>query len=120
MSECTNHIAEAIWFSIKDLLHYLITGQQKRMINVVSGSPSSQYRNKTAICILNRCATKRQIPKRLIFLESGYDKDTADAISAQMKRKINECIASNPNKLYEKILDFVDAIRNYIYRTVYL
>ena len=62
MSVCTNHRAEATWSSIKDLLHYLTTDQQERMINVVSDSPSSQYRNKTAICMLNRYATKRQIP----------------------------------------------------------
>ena len=120
MSVCTNHRAEATWPSIKDLLHYLITGQQKRKINVVSDPPSSQYRNKTAICMLNRYATKHQIPMRLIFIVSGHDKGIADAIPAPMKRKMDECIAFNQNGLYEKILDFVNEIGNYIYRTAYL
>ena len=70
--------------------------------------------------MLNRYAKKHQILIRWIFLESGYDKGIADAISAQTKRKMKEYIAFNLNKSYEKILDFVDKIGNYSYRTVYL
>ena len=39
---------------------------------------------------------------RWIFLESGHGKGIGDAISAQMKRKMDEFIAFNPNKSYEK------------------
>ena len=58
MSDCTNHMAEAVWCSIKDLLDYLIIDQQKKKINIISDSPSSQYRNKTSIYFLNQYATK--------------------------------------------------------------
>ncbi|CAF5010042.1 unnamed protein product, partial [Rotaria sp. Silwood1] len=112
MSNCTNHMAEAAWCSIKDLLDYLINDQQKKQINIISDSPSSQYRNKTTIYMLNRYATKHNITMRWIFLECGHGKGVADAISAQMKRKMDECISFNPTKSYEKSLDFVREIQN--------
>ena len=91
-------------------------------MNIILGSPSSQYRNNTTIYMLNRYATKPQIPMRWILLESEHGKGIGDAVSAQMKRKMDECIAFNSNKLYEKPLDFIHAIgtSNYIHQTVYL
>ena len=50
---------------------------------------------------------------RWIFLECGYGKDVADAISAPMKRKMNECISFNPTKPFEKALDFVQEIQGH-------
>jgi hypothetical protein len=111
MSDCTNHMAEAAWCSIKDLLKDLISDQQKKKINIISDSPSSQYRNKTSIYMLNQYATKHKISMRWIFLECGHGKGVADAISAQMKRKMNECISFNPHKSFEKALDFVHEIQ---------
>ena len=84
----------------------MITDQQKRTINIISDPPSSQYCTKTTICMLNRYATKHQIPMRWIVLESGHGKGIGDAISAQMKRKMNEFIAFNSNKSYEKNMRF--------------
>jgi hypothetical protein len=35
-------MAEAAWCSIKELLNFLINDQQKKKINIISDSPSSQ------------------------------------------------------------------------------
>ena len=49
---------------------------------------------------------------RWIFLESGHGKGIADAISAQTKRKMDECISFNPGKSYDKAMDFLNGIKN--------
>lgn len=49
---------------------------------------------------------------RWIYLESGHGKGIADAISAQMKRKMDECISFNPSRSYEKASDFVHEIQS--------
>ncbi|CAF1441672.1 unnamed protein product [Adineta steineri] len=112
ISDCTNHIAEAAWCSIEELLNYLIV-DQKKTINIISDSPWSQYRNKTTIYMLNRYATKYSINMKWIFLECGHGKGIADAISAQMKRKMDDCISFNPNKSYEKASDFINEIQSF-------
>jgi hypothetical protein len=103
-------MAEAAWCSIKELLNFLINDQQKKKINIISDSPSSQYRNKTSIYMLNQYAIKYSVEMRWIFLESGHGKGVADAISAQMKRKMNECISFNPNKTFGTSSDFIHEI----------
>jgi hypothetical protein len=62
--------------------------------------------------MLNQYVTKHTITMRWIFLESGHGKGIADAISAQMKRKMSECISFNSDKSYEKASDFVHEIQN--------
>ncbi|CAF0941352.1 unnamed protein product [Rotaria sordida] len=105
-------MADAAWCSIKDLLDYLIIDQQKKRIDIISDSPSSQYRNKPSIYMLNQYATKHAITMRWIFLECGHGKGVADAISAQMKRKMDKYVSFNPTKSYEKTSDFVHEIQN--------
>ncbi len=112
MSDYTNHMAEAAWCSIEDLLAYMIEHKKIKRINIISDSPSSQYRNKTTIYFLNQYATQLAITIRWIFLESGHGKGIADAISARMKRKMDECISFNPNKSYNTTTDFVHDIIN--------
>jgi hypothetical protein len=44
--------------------------------------------------------------------QDGRGKGIVDAISAQMKRKMNECISFNSNKSYDKALDFAHEIES--------
>ncbi|CAF3423393.1 unnamed protein product [Rotaria socialis] len=111
ISDDTCHMAEAAWAAIQDLLKDSIDKNNINIINFISDSPVSQYRNKTMIFLMKKLATDRHIDIKWIFLESGHGKGVADAVGATVKRKFDETVAFNPDNTFENALSLINVIK---------
>jgi hypothetical protein len=100
LSDDTSHVAENTWTAIHDLLSELLSDKAVNHINelnIISDSPTSQYRNKTTIYFLKQYATNRKITVRWLFLGSGHGKGIADAVGSVIKRIFDDAIRLNPD-----------------------
>ncbi len=115
LSDETSHLSESTWAGIKDLLDGLLGGEFGKQItelNIISDSPSSQYRNKTTIYFLKRYAINRRITMRWLFLESGHGKGIADGIGSTIKRLFDNVIRLNPDESFKGAEDLMNKIKN--------
>ncbi|CAM4988858.1 unnamed protein product, partial [Rotaria socialis] len=112
ISDDTCHMAEAAWAAIQDLLKDLIDKNNINIINFISDSPVSQYRNKTMIFLMEKLAIDRHIDIKWIFLESGHGKGVADAVGAAVKHKFDVVVAVNPDNTSENALSLINVIKN--------
>ena len=60
ISDCTDHKAPAIMTSMRLVLNDLVDKGIKK-VNVVSDSPTSQYRNRRMVWILHCCCKEKMI-----------------------------------------------------------
>ena len=66
-------------------------------VNVISGSPPSQYRNKGLFWLLKSFSEEFNITVKWIYLESGHGKGIPDVIGATVKKAIENLMLSNPS-----------------------
>ena len=114
LSDETSHVAESTWVAIHDLLDELLGAKIRSQItelNIISDSPSSQYRNKTTIYFLKHYALSRQITMRWLFLESGHGKGVADGVGSAIKRLFDNAIRFNPDQSFKGAADLMTKIK---------
>ena len=85
MSDHTDHKAPAVMISIKSILEKLIK-QEKKLINIISNSPNSQYRNRKMFYLVQQFAKEYRVTIRWIYLEAGHGKGISDGIRAVVKK----------------------------------
>ncbi|CAF3986560.1 unnamed protein product [Rotaria sordida] len=112
ISDDTNHMAEATWTAISDLLQDLIQNHDVTTLNFISDSPVSQYRNKTTIYFMTKYAQKEEIGIKWVYLESGHGKGVADAVGAALKRQFDEAISFDPDHAFDNAQDLMNAVQN--------
>jgi len=114
ISDDTNHMAEAAWTAIQQLLNQLKTDSTKNIkrLNFISDSVLSQFRNKTIFYFLKQYAITNQMTVKWIYTESGHGKGIADAVGAVIKRSMDQIIALHPDEAYGNALDLIGAIGN--------
>jgi hypothetical protein len=101
--------------AIRDLLDELLSGKTAKQVtelNIISDSPSSQYRNKTTIYFLKYYAVNRKITMRWLFLESGHGKGVADGIGSAIKRLFDNTVRLNPDETFDGAEDLMSKIKN--------
>ena len=64
-------------------------------VNVISDSPTSQYRNKEMFWLLKTFCKEFNITVKWIYLESSHQKCIADGISATVKKALKNLMHSN-------------------------
>ncbi len=89
-------------------------------LNIISDSPSSQYRNKIMIYFLKYYATSRKTILRWLFLESGPGKDIADSIGSVIKRLFDNTIRLNSDESFKAAEDLMNKIMNSINIRLYI
>ncbi|CAF1506887.1 unnamed protein product [Adineta ricciae] len=112
VSDDTNHMSEATWASTNDLLQELVHEKEITIINMISDSPVSQFRNKTTIYLMKQFAMKEQVDLKWIFLEAGHGKGVADAVGAALKINFDEVISYKPDDSFKNAMDLLDAVEN--------
>ena len=113
MSEATNHEAPAVFASIEPvLLKYINNGATE--VNIVSDSPSSQYRNRRAFWLMAELCKKSSIESNWIFLEAGHGKGTPDGIDACAKRAIKDAVSFHPAKEWNSLDDFMEVLADMV------
>jgi hypothetical protein len=103
-------MAEAAWAGIQPLLNHLVDEKEISIINIISDSPISQYRNKTMFYLIKKFAAEQKIKIKWIYLEAGHGKGVADSIGATLKRKMDEAINYKPDDSFSSASDLIDAI----------
>ena len=66
-------------------------------VNVISDSPTSQYRNKGMFWLVKTFCEEFNITVKWIYLESSHGKGIPDGISATVKKAIENLMLSNPS-----------------------
>ncbi|CAF1621558.1 unnamed protein product [Didymodactylos carnosus] len=107
-------MSESTWTAIRQLLISLIQNKKNKIkqLNIISDSPSSQYRNKTTIYFLKRYSMSENLVMRWIFLESGHGKGVADAIGASVKRMFDDIIRFHPDETYKNAGELMRNVQN--------
>ena len=96
LSDHTSHQAAAVMVSVKPVLESLIKNGKVK-INIVSDSPTSQYRNKKIFYIIQQFANEYEVTVHWIYLEAGHGKGIPDGVGAVVKRAIKDIIMYNPD-----------------------
>ena len=81
MGVSTNHTAPALMASLLPLLKEL-RDSGIRHLNVITDSPTSQYRNKGMFWLVKVFCEEFGIPLKWVYLESGHGKAIPDGIGA--------------------------------------
>ena len=96
MGNSTNHTAPAVMASLLPLLKELEMSGIKH-INVISDSPTSQYRNKGMFWLVKNFCKEFNITVKWIYLESGHGKGIPDDSGTTVKKAIGNLMLSNPS-----------------------
>ena len=94
MSDHTDHKALAVMISIKPILEKLIK-QEKKLINIIIDSPTSQYRNHKMFYLVQQFAKEYRVTIWWIYLEAGHGKGIPDWTGAVVKEAVWDIIAFN-------------------------
>ena len=108
LSECTVHKANGVYASLEPVLEKLLTENKIHNINIVSDSPTSQYRNKSSFWYMLQFAMKHDITIKWIYLEANHGKGVPDGIGGDGKRAIADIIRFNPDKPFYTVNDIFD------------
>jgi hypothetical protein len=74
------------------------TGAMIDRVTIVSDSPSSQYRNRMTLYLLDRLLRKMGIfDWQWLYTEAGHGKGAADGVGATVKRRCDALVASGQN-----------------------
>ena len=85
----------------------MIEDNEIHKINVVSDSPTSQYRNKSSFWFMHQFATKHNITLKWIFSEANHGKGVPDGIGGDGKRAIADIIRFNPDNAFYGVNDLL-------------
>jgi hypothetical protein len=73
----------------------LLLGESLELVSLISDSPSSQYRNRKTLYIVDRVLRRRNIVRwQWIYTEAGHGKSAADGVGATIKRRCNQLVSS--------------------------
>ena len=97
ISDCTDHKAPAVMTSIKPILDDILAKTDVTKINIISDSPTSQYRNRTMCWLLHSYCAENFVEIKWIWLESGHGKGIPDGIGATVKKAIKDILSFNPD-----------------------
>ena len=96
ISDCIDQKAPAIMTSIRpaleDLLNHGIS-----TINIISDSPSLQYRNKCMFWLIQNFFAERKVEIKWIYLESGHGKGIPDRIGATVGKATKNILVHKPD-----------------------
>ena len=95
MSDDTDHKAPAVFASIQPILKQFVQDGTHK-INIVSDSPTSQYRNKHIFYLMKEFTMEFQVPIEWIYLEANHGKGIPDDIGAVVKQAISDIVPFNP------------------------
>ena len=107
VSDHIDHKAPAVMISIKPILEKLIK-QEKKLINIISDSPTCQYRNCKMFYLVQQFAKEYRVTRRWIDLETVHDKDIPDGIGA-VKKAVRDIIAFNPDIPHYSVKDLLES-----------
>ena len=96
LSDHTSDQAAAVIVSVKPVLESLVKNGKVK-INIVSDSPTSQYRNKKFFYMIQQFANEYEVTVHWIYLEAGHGKGIPDGVGAVVKHAINDIIMHNPD-----------------------
>ncbi|CAF4592708.1 unnamed protein product, partial [Didymodactylos carnosus] len=112
LSDHCNHMGEAAWASLLQLLKTLVNRNDIKYLNIISDSPVSQYRNKTIMFLVAQFAKQNRVEIKWIYLESGHGKGAADGVGVVIKLAMNEAVSFNPDATFANAKDLLDNIKN--------
>jgi hypothetical protein len=93
VSEDSRKSASAVAVHIEAILKEFICSENRRLI-IFSDSPTSQYRNKKTILLINHLTEKYKFDSfEWLFTEKGHGKSCADGVGAAIKRMADERVA---------------------------
>ena len=98
LSDETDHKAAATWASMSPILNQCVEKGGIKKINIVSDSPTSQYRNKSIFYFMQDFCEKSNIFFKWIYLEAGHGKGIPDGIEAVVKQAISDIVPFNPEQ----------------------
>ena len=97
LSDYTDHKSAAVMTSIVPMLKNFVEGG-KTTINIVSDSPTLQYRNRKIFYLIHQFAEEYNVTLHWIYLEAGHEKGIPDGTGAVIKQAIQNVITFNPDK----------------------
>ena len=117
ISDITDHKASVVMPSLYQVFEDLYQDGIWK-INIISDSPTSQYRNRHMVWLLQSYCGKRLMELKWIYLESGYGKGIPLGIRATVKRAIGNILFYNPHSaiysvqdmLFHKLQDHVPSV----------
>lgn len=95
ISDCRTHQASAVFASLTPVIQEWTKEKRFQKLVVVSDSPTSQYRNRWAVWLLQNLISQLGIPEATwIYTEVGHGKGPADGVGAAVKRKMTRAMAA--------------------------
>ena len=76
------------------------------MVNIISDSPTSQYRNKKIFWMIQSFAKEQKINIKWIYLDSCHGSGVADGIGATVKNAISNIVLLHLISAYTMYLTF--------------
>ena len=108
MSDNTDLKAPAMMINIKPILEKLLK-QEKKLINIISDSPTCQYRNRKMFYLVQQFAKEYRVTIRWTYLEAGYGKGIPDRIGAVVKKAVRDIIAFNLHIPHYSVKDLLES-----------
>ena len=96
LSDCNDHTAAAVMINLKEELLQLVH-RGKETINIITYSPTSQYKNRKVFWLIEQFAIENTVTIRWIFLEVGHGKEIPDGVRAIVKAVIRNVISFSPD-----------------------
>jgi hypothetical protein len=96
LSDDNNKKAEAIAAHLSPVIQSLELAFGKfERVSFISDSPSSQYRNRRTLYIVDSLLRKMNVMRwEWIYTEAGHGKGAADGVGAAIKRRCDDCVST--------------------------
>ena len=107
LSDFTEHKASACLVSLQPIIADL-KSRSVKSINIVSDSPTSQYRNKTMFYLMKKLCKENEIDCNWIYLEAGHGKGTPDRIGAVVKKAVRSMMDFTPSAPIYTVQDLMN------------
>jgi hypothetical protein len=95
LSDDKNKKSDAIAAHLRPVLEHFVAVSNETIerVTVVSDSPTSQYRNRMTLYLIDRLLRKQNILRwQWLYSEAGHGKGAADGVGAALKRRCDEVV----------------------------
>lgn len=98
ISDHTSHKAAATWVGLNICLKTIVSEGYTEIV-IISDSPTSQYRNRFIVALLEHfvLSSSAILSVKWIYLEAGHGKGAADGVGAAVKLKMKNILARANN-----------------------
>ena len=107
LADTPNHMAEAVWASIKPVLEQYVEDGVKH-VYAISDSPTNQYRNQKIFYLMKKFCEEHGIDFTWVYLEAGHGKGVPDGLGAAAKRAVRDLMGDNPLVPIYTVYDLIE------------